>query len=106
MVAYLYGVESLSVIHNPNVPLPRDDIKQFIVAHTHRRVDPPLVPPQGWPSIPKLNVIYNMANGDPAHEENPCAIHFDKRQDGNASACSVTTSASSSAGEASTRYVL
>jgi hypothetical protein len=105
MIAYLYGLPTVGLIHAPGVPLPQDDVKQFIVAHSHRRVPPSPFAPQGWLTTPNLNVIYNLANGDPAHQENPCAIDFGKRQEGVVSACSATATASSSTSEPSARYV-
>ncbi|KAF2272251.1 uncharacterized protein EI97DRAFT_470584 [Westerdykella ornata] len=96
LVAYIYGCIGVCLIHDPSVPSPEEDIKKFLVAHAYPRVPLPAAPPEGWSSIPKLNVVYNLANGDTAHPESPCAIHFPKRQDQNVTACSAISTPISS----------
>jgi subtilisin family serine protease len=85
LAAYLYSLDNLGFLHAPGVPFPRDDMKNFIIAHAWTRVP---LNQLGSTIVTSLNVVYNLARGDPAHEQTPCAIGFGKRDDKLASACS------------------
>lgn len=85
-------------------------MKNFIVQHAWARAHPQPasvlgpIAKDGWP--PKLNVVYNLAAGDPAHENNPCAPgHLGKRDNSSASACSASYSSLNATSFTSSRYV-
>ncbi|KAH7089519.1 peptidase S8/S53 domain-containing protein [Paraphoma chrysanthemicola] len=87
LAAYLYSVEGLGLFHAAGIPPPKENIKRFIVEHAWTRVPEAQLGP-----LPHLNVVYNLAAGDPAHPESPCAVPdfpgIGKRADEAASACS------------------
>ncbi|KAK7183332.1 uncharacterized protein CC84DRAFT_1218950 [Paraphaeosphaeria sporulosa] len=95
LAAYLYSVvPELKSGENT-------DMKNFIVQHAWVRAhpEPPVVfgdfARDGWP--PRLNVVYNLAAGDPLHQNNPCAPgHIGKRDNSSASACSASYASQSS----------
>ncbi|KAF2728537.1 subtilisin-like protein, partial [Polyplosphaeria fusca] len=71
--AYLMAVPELSFFHHSDIPTPEEDVKQYMVAHAWTRVPPAAYanPPPHWPPITNLDVVYNLARGDPAHPDNP-----------------------------------
>jgi hypothetical protein len=81
------------LILHPNVPSPADNMKQFIIAHAWTRVPADQIGGQ-----PNLDVVYNLARGDGAHSDDPCAIGFGKRGVEPVSACSRVQSSTSSRG--------
>ncbi|KAF1963807.1 subtilisin-like protein [Byssothecium circinans] len=93
LVAYFYSHPGLGLLQNPNIPLPADDMKQFIVAHAWTRVPLPL-----GENVPydNLNVIYNLARGDFGHPPPPCIVDFGKRATESVSACSSPLPSSTS----------
>lgn len=65
-------------------------MKAFIVSHAWTRVKNI---PDDFP-LADLDVVYNLGHGDPAHPQGECIINFDKRDSGNATACSTANPAS------------
>jgi hypothetical protein len=82
------------MLSHPGVTSPQEDMKKFIVAHAWTRVPADKIRGQA-----SLDVVYNLARGDTAHSDNPCAIQFppfEKRAGESASACLLPQSAASS----------
>ncbi|KAF2789529.1 subtilisin-like protein, partial [Melanomma pulvis-pyrius CBS 109.77] len=73
LAAYFYSLPGVALLHTPTVPAPDENMKEFIKSHAWTRVPLPLINP-----LSSLDVVYNLAHGDPAHAESPCAIHFKK----------------------------
>lgn len=67
LAAYLYSAPNVGMMFHPDVPSPDVNMKKFIMAHAWTRVLRERLSGQ-----PNLNVIYNLARGDPAHSESPC----------------------------------
>jgi hypothetical protein len=87
------------MLSHAGVPSPQEDMKKFIVSHAWTRV-----PADRLGGHASLDVVYNLARGDTAHSDNPCAIQFppfEKRAAESASACLLPQSSISSKGAGS-----
>ncbi|KAH7411597.1 peptidase S8/S53 domain-containing protein [Phaeosphaeria sp. MPI-PUGE-AT-0046c] len=76
LVAYYYANRELELLFHgdPSVPRPSEDIKKFLTAHAWTRIPQNMLPNDHLGNrLDNLNVVYNLARGDPAHTEFPCA---------------------------------
>lgn len=100
LAAYFYSLPGLGLGHTPGILPPQDSMKRFILEHALTRVSASQIG-----MLDHLDVVYNLARGDPAHEENPCAINFRKRDGESISACTLSKSTSTVAATRSLGYV-
>jgi len=104
LAAYLYAAPNVELIDHSGIIRPNENMKKFIISHAWTRV-----PPERLLGRPNLDVVYNLARGDRAHSDNPCAISELGKRAESVSAClisqSSTAMSTSTTSPVSSRYV-